>query len=382
MLLLIVLGTTSAFVGRNIFGPLLPSIIEDLAITSAEAGTALSAMWVAIAVTQYPGGRLADQLSYKTVLIGAMTLLTAGFLTLLGTSTYAGFVVGLVVMGLGGGLFSPSSYAQLAALFEERRGQAFGVYTASIDIGSALSGAIAIGVLAVATWRVAFLPVAAALVCVIGGMHFLHRGRYELDVSEVTFEVRGTVRRILGEPRIRWIIVAYILMGLVFQGVLGFLPAFLQFAKGFSSTLANNFFVAFFVVGAAVRIVAGNLGDRFRHLTVAAGAAASGAVGLSVLYVAESTPLVALGAALLAAGITGYPPVLNAYLMDNFPDTSMGGDYGAARSILILFGSAGPVYIGYLAEGYGYNLAFLALFPFFLAGGLVVLWIRSRNGRR
>lgn len=382
VLFLILFGTTAAFVGRNIFGPLLPSIIEDLGITSQSAGYALSTMWVAIALAQYPGGKLSDQLSYKTVLVGAMALLAAGFVILLQSSTFAGLVAGLVVMGVGGGLFSPSSYAQLAALFEERRGQAFGLYTASIDVGSALSGAVAIAAIAVASWRLSFLPVALALACVVVAMHVLHRGQYEFDVGSVRLEVRQTVTHLLQDVRVRVALVAYILMGLIFQAVLGFLPAFLQFAKGFPGTLANNLFVAFFVVGAVVRVVAGYLGDRFRYLTVAAGAAFVASGGLIVLYVSESMPVIGAGSALLATGITGFPTVMNAYLMDRFPDGSMGGDYGAARSILILFGATGPAYVGYLADSYGYELAFVALLPCSLAAGLLVLWIRHRTAGR
>lgn len=378
VLVLILLGTMAAFVGRNIFGPLLPAIIEDLGITSSSAGVALSVMWVAIALTQYPGGRLADQLSYKTVLVGAIGTLVAGFVVLIMSSTYLGFVVGLTVMGLGAGLFTPSSYAQLAALFEERRGQAFGLYTSSIDLGSALSGALAIGVLALVAWRLAFAPVVVALLVIMVAIHHFHAGEYATGVRDVRLDVRETLSRLFGDPRIRLALISYFTLNFVFQGVLGFLPAFLQFAKGLSSTLANNAFIAFFLLGAGVRVVSGHLGDRIRYLTVAAGAAVLGASGLVVLYFAQSLPLVAFGAALLAAGLTGYPPVMNAYLMDRFPSASMGGDYGAARSFLIFLGASGPAYIGYLAEQFDYNIAFVALVPFFVANAIIVLTIRRR----
>lgn len=374
--LLILLGTAAAFVGRNIFGPLLPAIIEDLGITSSDAGVALSVMWIAIAITQYPGGRLADQLSYKTVLVGAMGFLAIGFGVLMATTSYLGFVFGLIVMGLGAGFFTPSSYAQLATLFEERRGQAFGGYTASIDLGSAASGALAIAVLATATWRVSFLPVAIALIIVMVAMHVVHRGSYEFNVREVRLDFKATARTLLMNPAVRWAIVAYFMLNFVFQGVVGFLPAFLQFGKGLSSTLANNAFVGFFLFGAGVRLVSGHLGDQLRYLTVAAGAALIGAGGLLVLYFAETLPVIALGAAMLAAGLTGYPPVMNAYLMDRFSNSSMGGDYGAARTILILLGSMGPAYIGFLADTIDYNVSFLALVPFFLVNAAIILWLR------
>lgn len=376
IVILALVGTIAAFVGRNIFGPLLPAIIEDLGITSSEAGVALTIMWVAIAITQYPGGRAADQLSYKTILVASLCLLTAGFGFLVVTSTYIGFIFSLIIMGLGAGAFTPSVYAQLAALFEERRGQAFGLYTSSIDIGSAGSGAVAIGALAVATWRMSFAPVAIAISIVIIAMHFVHRGEYVLNVLDVRLELRKTADRLLGDPAIRWALVSYFTLNFVFIGVLGFLPAYLQFSKGLSSTLANNVFIAFFILGAGVRVLSGYLGDRMRHLTVAAGSAIIGATGLLIMYAADSLIVLAFGTALLAAGLTGYPPVMNAYLMDRFEDTSMGGDFGASRTLLILLASVGTSYVGFLADEISYTIAFIALVPFFIVNALIVLWLR------
>jgi len=387
ILLLILAGTVAAFVGRNIFGPLLPAIIETLGITSSEAGVALSVMWASIAITQYPGGLLSDQLSYKTVLMGSVAILSTGFVILTQVSTYVGFVFGLVVMGLGAGLFTPSSYAQLADLFEARRGQAFGLYTSSIDVGTSLSGALATGVLAVATWRVAgvtvpttwhvsFVPVVVVLVAVAAALHVRHRDDYDINIVACDLNLRETVVRILGNPLVRWAIVAYVMYSFIFQGILGFLPAFLRFGKGYPQTFANNAFIGFFVVGALVRVVSGYLGDRMRHLTVAIGSALLGMVGLVVLFVAQSTVPVVVGLVLLAGGITGFPPVVNAYLMGLFPDASMGGDYGGARTLLVLLGSLGPTYIGSLAQAFSYELAFAALLPFFFGSTACLCWLR------
>jgi MFS family permease len=387
LLTLILVGTVAAFVGRNIFGPLLPAIIETLDITSAEAGIALTVMWASIALTQYPGGLLSDQLSYKTVLIGAMAVMSTGFVLLTQVTTYAGFVGGLVVMGLGAGLFTPSSYAQLAALFDARRGQAFGLYTSSIDTGTSLSGALAVGVLAVTTWRVggitvattwhvSFVPVVIVLVGVAAALHVHHRGTYETGIRGCELNVRGTVSRILGNPLVRWTVVAYVMYSFIFQGILGFLPAFLRFGKGYPQTFANNAFIGFFMIGAVARVVAGALGDRIQHLTVAIGSALVGMAGLLVLFVAESSGPVLVGLGLLAVGITGFPPVVNAYLMGLFPDASMGGDYGGTRTLLIFLGSLGPTYIGTVAQAFSYELAFAALLPFFLGSTACLCWLR------
>lgn len=389
ILLLVLAGTVAAFVGRNIFGPLLPAIIENLEITSAEAGIALSIMWVAIAATQYPGGLLSDQLSYKTVLIGSIVTLSLGFVILSQVSTYDGFVLGLVVMGLGAGLFTPSSYAQLADLFEARRGQAFGLYTSSIDVGTSLSGALATSVLALATWQlsgvtiettwhVSFVPVVVVLIAVVVAIHVQHQGDYDVNITDCELETRETVARILGNPIVRWSVVAYVMYSFIFQGILVFLPAFLRFGKGYTQTFANNAFIGFFLVGAVVRVVSGYLGDRIRHLTVAIGASILGTIGLLVLSVAQSFVPLVVGLGLLAVGITGFPPVVNAYLMDLFPSASMGGDYGGTRTVLIFLGSLGPTYIGFVAQQFTYNVAFIALLPFFLGSTLILGWLRAQ----
>lgn len=379
VMLLIVLGTAASFAGRNVFGPILPSVTADLGITDAQAGFALTIMWIAIAVMQYPGGRMADQLSYKTILVAGMSLLIVGFSLLTATASYLMFVAGLIVMGLGGGMFTPSSYAQLASLFEARRGQAFGIYAASIDIGGALSGVIAIGALAVATWRLSFVPVIAALALVVIAMHLLHRGNYSLDVGDVRLEVRGTVKQLLGDRFVALVLGGYVLHVLVFQGVLGFLPTFLQSAKSFPPTLASNAFIAFFLIAAVTRVGSGYFGDRLRYLTVGLVAAVIATLGLVVLYLSGSRPVTAAGLLLLAVGLTGYMPVINAVLMNRFPDTSMGGDYGAARSIFILLGSIGPTYIGLLGTEFDFNIAFLALAPLTVANALIVGFVLWRN---
>lgn len=389
LLQLILVGTLMAFVGRNIFGPLLPSIIEDLAVTSGEAGVALTVMWAAIAITQYPGGLLADQLSYKTVLVGAIAVLCVGFGVLIASTRYVGFLFGLAVMGFGAGMFTTSSYAQIADLFEERHGQVFGLYASSVDVGTALAGALATAVLGFTTWRVAghtfestwrisFVPVVLVLVAVAVAMHTFHRGTYDLDVTGCTPDIRGTLARVLQDPHVCRCVAAYAMVSFVFQGVLGFLPAFLSVGKGFSSTFANNAFIGFFLIGAVARNVVGYLGDRYTHLAVAVAAAICGALGLFILYVSQSFVPVVAGLGTLAVGVTGFPPVVNAYLMYYFPDASMGSDYGATRTLLIFLGSVGPTYIGFLVEKFTYEIAFVALVPFFVGSALILAWLRPQ----
>lgn len=55
------------------------------------------------------------------------------------------------------------------------------------------------------------------------------------------------------------------------------------------------------------------------------------------------------------------PPVVQAHLMDTFPDNTMGVDLGGMRTIYIEAGRLGPTYVGYTADLESYTLAFAGL---------------------
>lgn len=59
--------------GRGAIPPLLPAIIEELRITPAEAGIALTHMWGLYALPQFPGGRRGP----RTGGVGLLVLLGA-----------------------------------------------------------------------------------------------------------------------------------------------------------------------------------------------------------------------------------------------------------------------------------------------------------------
>jgi MFS family permease len=96
-----------------------------------------------------------------------------------------------------------------------------------------------------------------------------------------------------------------------------------------------------------------------------------GAVGLGTLVLVEATPLVLASIFLFSAGMTSYTPVMQAYLMDRFPDSQMGGNFGAVKTIYTTLGSVGPLYLGYMASTTGYSVAFGSLIVALLASAAI-----------
>jgi MFS family permease len=373
LLIALSLGWFTIQIGRLVLSPLLPTIIDDLAITPTQAGFGLTTLWGVYALFQYPSGHLSDRLSRKTLVVAGLVMVVLGF-GLFGLATsYPLFLVAAVVAGVGTGLYPTAARALISDHFVEKRGRAFGLHTGSGDIGGGAAAGLTVLILGAAVvWRTAYLPVVAVLLLVLLLVHV--RSREPYTVERVSLDVRGALGRMFGDTDMRWLLGAYCCFTFAWQASVGFLPTFLQAGKGLSPTLASAGFAGLFLVGATVKPLSGSLGDRIARGPVAAACLAFGALTLSALLLVQST--VAIGAATLlyAVGLMGFPPVMQSYLMDIFPDNSMGADLGFMRTVYIGVGALGPTYVGFVAERASYDTAFAGLVALLLVAATVVGW--------
>lgn len=349
-------GWFAFLLGRETLPPLLPTIISDLSITEGEAGLALSVMWAAYALCHYPGGRLSDRLTRKTVLVPSILLTIGGFALLSAIGSFAGMITGVCLLGAGGGAYYTANRGLLADTFVDRRAGAFGVQIAAGSVGSALASGLAIAALAVGTWQIAFAIPIVLLVFVVVALNDLVDESYR--VEPVAMGLRATIGNLMRPPKIRRILVIYVLFAFVWQGTMAFLPAFLQAEKGFSTTIASVAFASLYVVGIIVAPVAGNVGDRLNPVGVAAGALLVSAIGLAGLLLVSATALVFASVVVFALGIRSYPPVMQAFVFSRFSADSSAGDFGALKTVYTGIGSLGPLYVGFTASSFGYDSAF------------------------
>jgi MFS family permease len=359
--------------GRFLLPPLLPSIIDDLGMTTVVAGVALGALQAVYAVTQFPSGRLSDHFTRPSLVVPGFAVLTAGFLVLSGTRAVPVFVAAAVLLGVGKGLFAVPSRAQLSDLFVERRGQALGLYSAGTDVGGILAsvggvlvtgGGAALALVGLAPipgldWRTPFVPVAAALALVALVYVAWNRDPYRLGWTDV--ELVATVRRLATTRRQREALVAFALFNFVVGAWVNFLPTYLTDGKGFSEPIAAGLYAVVFVVGVVVKPTAGTLSDRVPRRAVGAGGLLLGVAALAAVVAAGSMVTVGLAIAAYAVGYKAVFPVADATLLDAAPDENLGADLGAARAVFLGVGALGPVYMGWLAAVASYRLAFVGL---------------------
>lgn len=371
LLIAVSVGWALIQTGRLVLSPMLPTIIEDLGITPSTAGLSLTILWALYALLQYPSGRLSDRLSRRTLLVGGLSLAIVGFSLFSMATSYSVFLLGIVVLGIGAGLYPTAARGLVADLFVERRGQAYGLHTASGDLGGATAAGLSVVALALVGWQSAFPPIVLGLTAVAISLHVWGREPYR--VRRVPLEIVDTVRRLFGAVRIRRLLVAYILYAFVWQGATAFVPTFLQAEKSFSQGQASAAFAVLFLVGAVAKPTAGTLGDLTDSRRLAAASMGLGALALFGTVLLDGVLAIGLSLAVFAAGLMSVPPVLQAYLMSVFPDGTMGGDLGAMRTTYITIGSLGPTFVGVVAEYGSYRLAFLGLVTALVTSGTILL---------
>lgn len=370
---LVTAGTVTFTTGRFALSPLLPTITESLEISSFAAGLAMTMLFGFTALVRYPGGQLSDQLSRKTVLVGGLLVTTAGFVLLTTVWTYPIFLVALVAVGIGIGLYSTAAVAYLSDLFSAKQGQALGINNSAIYFAGILGAGLANLALSANAWRSSFLPIALALCVLLPALHYWNHEPYQISRPELT--IRDTMARLFQSRQVRRMLVVGTLFGTAWQGVITFLPTFLQAEKAVTATFANNLFALLFVVGVGSNLLTGRFSDKFPVPIIIAVVAVITSVGLVVVIYVETVVMVVLGVCILGAGLAAIWPALQSYMMDHFPEDTKGGDYGAFSASYVGLASLGPSVVGFVGDKLDFTVAFLGLVGCLLVSAVLALGI-------
>jgi Sugar phosphate permease len=364
-------GLAVAKTARNLLPPLLPAISTDLALSPTMAGVGLSVATIAYGVVQYPGGHLSDVWSSRGVLLWGLGLVAVGAGLFVLSASVGGFLLAAGVAGVGLGIYGPADRAEITRLFARHRGLAFGINTTATDLGGIAATAIATVVIGVGLWRVGFLPV---IILALLAMVVLY-GRVDgpLRPRRVLLPVRATMARVLVRPPVRRIIIGYTSFEIVVGGLVGFLPTYLSVVHGYAPATAIQLYGLLFVVGLVIRPLAGRVSDRLPRPVIALLGVAVAAVGIALLVVGRGVWISALAIVLFGIGQKGFPPVMQAYLMDGFDAETMGGDLGFTRSVYLAGGALGPLIVGSVASVAGFQVAFGVLVVITLLTGIILL---------
>lgn len=364
---------------RLAISPMVPVISETFAVSNGAIGLALTGMWLAYAVSQFPSGLLADRYGERRIILIAVGGTAVASALLAASPSYAVFLVGTVALGGVAGLHYSVATSLLTRTLPNT-GSAIGIHTSGAPLAGLLIPLAAgfVGSWLGWRWAVALGTAVALPSAVLFGGVVRPTAPVRPDDSVWGRLRTGPLLRLLARPAIARTAALAVGGAFVWQATASFLPAFLIEHHGYSERLAGAFFSGYFVVQGVAQPGLGTLSDRIGRDPAAALAIGVGAVGYGGLALGAGPWL--LGTATVAAGIAmSWGAALLPKFMDLLDAEERSAGFGLIRTAYMVLGASGSVVTGTAADLLGWGPAFLGLAAV-LGCMLGVLLISIRRG--
>ena len=242
-------------------GPLAPLLQEDLRISRAEIGLVGTAIWLSSTVVALAGGRAADRVGERRVLLVSGLVSSLAALAIAQAGTYWAFLAFCLFLGIGNGIQNPAGSAAIMRWFPPRqRGFAMGIRQTGVPIGGILSATLWPAIALAQGWRAAYLlgGLAALLsaALIFGGYFDLQR---PTDPARQPPPPFGTLLR---DPQVRWLALVYNGQVMAQFSTSTYFVLFLHEALDVPLVGASALLALINVVAVAARIAWGILSDR------------------------------------------------------------------------------------------------------------------------
>jgi MFS family permease len=375
VLALCTLAFAATMLARLVISPVVPAVIAHFGVSTGAVGLALSGMWAAYALTQFPSGIMGDRFGERRVILAAVGTTALASLLLALSPTFLAFGVLTVALGAGAGLHYSVATTLLATEFEDV-GSAVGVHVAGGPLAGlvapvaatavavrfgwrgavALGGVVALPVFLAFAWRVAPTPP---------------------DRPDEPIRDRLAVRPlldILRRPPVAYTTALGVMGAFCWQATASFLPTFLVDFRGLSVTRAAVLFSGYFVANGLAQPTVGWLSDRAGRDAAATLTMAAGTLGY-LLLVAGPAVAVPLGVGAVGVAMSWGAPVQSRFL-DRFTATERGAAFGLVRTVYMVLGATGSVVTGVVADAAGWTAAYGLLVG--VMGAALALLIANR----
>ncbi|MFB6166187.1 MAG: MFS transporter [Haloarculaceae archaeon] len=358
LLSLTTLAFAATMVARLVISPLVPDVTAAFGVSRGTLGLALSGMWAAYALSQYPGGLLADRYGERKLLLVAAGSVGIASLLLAASPLFATFALFAVALGAAAGLPYSAATSLLTKAFDET-GRAIGIYAAGGPAAGLLAPVAATTVAAVLGWRSAIgLGALVAVPTAVGIALLVRPTQPDRPDAALTERVHpSVVRDVLTRPSIAFTILVAIGGAFTWQAVASFLPTFLVQYWGYSQGTAGLVFSAYFVANGATQPVTGWLSDHVGRDAAAAVTMGTAAVGFVVLLAAPTRRLALAAIPLVGLGMSWGAPVQTRF-MDLLGEGEQAMGFGLVRTVYMTVGALGSVVVGALSDAIGWTVAF------------------------
>jgi len=363
-------------VARLAPSPLVPDVIAAFGVSTGTVGLALSGMWAAYALFQFPGGVVTDRYGGRRVILLAMGCIALTSVGLAAAPGIAVFALAAVTLGASAGLYFTAGTSLLTDRFETT-GRALGVHEAGASAAGLLAPVASTAVAARVGWRAGLLvPAAIAPVVLLVFAWRVPRASPSPDADSTDAIGLGRLLAMLRRPPVAFTTLLAMVAFFTWQSFASFFPTFLVEFVGLSTGRASLVFGAVFALTLVVAPALGWLSDTTGRDPALVASFLTGVVGyLAFLLGDGGVPTVAVGTALVGVGIS-WPGVLNSRFMDHLGADERGTGFGLVRTAVLLVSSLGSAVTGTLAGRVGWLAAYGLVVALLVA--LVALLVGNR----
>ncbi|WP_158529627.1 MFS transporter [Parvibium lacunae] len=343
---------------------LFPALKQDLQLTYAELGMAMTCFYVVSGVFQALSGFVVDRLGAVRVLLFGLLCLAVGAGVASLAQGQAGLYLGAALIGLGNSVFHPADFSLLNARVSlSRLGHAFSTHALSGNLGYIAAPLTMLALSHSLGWRVA-LQVAMAIAIAVALFVFLQRqildgGHHaQQKANHQPLHLQALLTRPIIACFFFFLFATFAVMGLQ-----NFLPTLLQSAYALTPVQATSMLTTLLLGGATGMLLGGFAANRAQHHErIAAGGMIAAAL-IAGLLAAHLIPTPGLLPVLfllgLVAGITN--PSRDMLVRKAAPPGASGRVYGMVYAGLDTGAATGPAVLGWLLDQQSPHWAFLCV---------------------
>ncbi len=362
------MGWISIYLARSVLPPVLPVLTEEMGLTHAQSGLLETAYLIGYIISKVPAGRFSRRFGAKKVLAGSMVGYGASTLLISSAQGYTHVFILRFLVGLFQGVHLPVANALLSDRFGSKQGRAIGFNESGANVGNTLAFPVAVSILSVWGWRVAFiaLSIPAFLLAVVT----LTLMKPEEEGSDVSETSNGDLREY--SKVLIPLALSHATYNLVLRTTFTFMPSFLVEFR--DMTVASAGFLAMVLpfAGIFAKMGSGFILERLGPKASITGASALSAVFLAGLTMGPGELWVGLNLMILGLTLYSYSPIIYSSTTGSLPSNLKPVGLGVVTMFGNLVGAISISAVGTLIDSSGYSLAFIVIAVVTLANSALI----------
>jgi|WetSurMetagenome_2_1015567.scaffolds.fasta_scaffold12208_4 MFS transporter, ACS family, hexuronate transporter len=401
ILFLLTISQLVMSLGAYAWGPLAPFLRAEFAITRAQTGAIVSALYAVSVIIAMPSGVTVDRLGAKVTLIFALVIMGSPFCALSLVDSFTIFVVIASLTGIGYGMINQISSKGIMRWFEKKnRATAMGIKQTGVTLGGAI-GAIMIPAISLSlNWRWATMVIGVTiLITALGVIFFYREYPAEINANESVSVSKTTEERpkhwqkdfslILRKPELIILCFVGMLLAASQTSIASFLVLYMVEELKVSTLAAGICLSVFMIAGTVGRVMWGIISDKIFNsdrqypMIYLCLIAFGSAIGMVLLQPASSTWLLYCLSAVLGFSFMGWNSLFITAGAELAGSSLVGLVTGLTITVAWTGIIAGPPLFGIIADKVGYSWSWLVLAAFgLICSGTVFYSIKASPDNR